>query len=356
MSCQSPEAANRAFKSAGILRQAVKKYLNSLSLKENDLILVASSGGADSLALAKATQLESKTIGKSLRSKGRTVQVGAVVIDHQLQENSEIVAEEAAEQLQQMGLNPVIVEKVDVNLANNLGLEAAARNARYEIFEEVASNLQAKAVLLGHTKNDQAEQVILGLARGSGAKSLAGMPKSRGIFHRPLLEDVKRRDCELACYHWDLEFWEDPTNTVLFPNEKYPLRTRVRSLLLPRMEDILGGHIEDNLARTAELLRIDDEALDFYAEKLLKNASMRSNDYAIVLDAPVLRAAPRGVILRTLKLAMKEVFDRNFPEVMVNSKHVFALEDLLQTGIGEVKLPNNFYVRINNDRMIFSKD
>ncbi len=164
------------------------------AMAPSGLSLVAVSGGADSLALAvAASQLPGA--------------FGAVVVDHGLQPGSAQAADRAAQQCRELGLDPVLVRRVRTRPD-----EASARTARYEAFERALESTGAQRILLGHTRDDQAEQVLLGLLRGSGIRSLAGMPAVRGAYARPLL-DLAREDTEQICAGAGLEYWDDPSNT-----------------------------------------------------------------------------------------------------------------------------------------------
>ncbi len=213
-------------------------------------VLVACSGGADSLALAAAVAFEAHRVNLA---------VGAVVVDHQLQADSDLVASRAAQQCRSLGLGSVEVVEVDV-LSAGLGAEAAARQARMEALTHVAHRCGAETVLLGHTLNDQAEQVLLGLSRGSGSRSLAGMPARRGIFARPFL-GITRATTEAACHAQGLAYWSDPHN-----DDPRFARVRVRRLL-DQAEDDLGPGLAQALARSADLLRQDADTLDELAQR-----------------------------------------------------------------------------------------
>ena len=179
------------------------------------LVLVACSGGADSLALAAAVAFEAPRAG---------LRAGAVIVDHDLQAGSLAVAERAADQCRAMGLDPVEIVRVHVE-GSGRGPEGGARDARYRAFEGVVGRTRAVAVMLGHTREDQAEQVLLGLARGSGARSLSGMPTRRGPYVRPLLR-VPRAITVAACEAAGLTAWVDPHNS-----EPAYGRVRARGLL-----------------------------------------------------------------------------------------------------------------------------
>src|SRR5215469_4720405 len=156
------------------VRNAVRGCLDDLA--PGDLVLVACSGGADSLALAAALAFVAPRAG---------LRAGGVTVDHGLQEGSAARAADVTSALTALGLDPV--RGVAVAVDGLGGPEAAARAARYDALAQTAEQTGATAVLLGHTLDDQAETVLLGLARGSGPRSLAGMPPRRGVFRRPLL-------------------------------------------------------------------------------------------------------------------------------------------------------------------------
>lgn len=256
---------------------------------QQTLHLVACSGGADSLALAVVAAEVAKVENQ---------RVGAVIIDHQLQPGSAQVAERAAAQCRGLGLEPVSV--VSVQVGQEGGLEAAARDARYAALEQARQDLGAATVLLGHTMDDQAETVLLGLARGSGSRSLQGMAPARSQWLRPLLE-LRRADTELICAVGGLQVWHDPTNQVAASGpqdahgEDYvPKRSRVRHQLLPLAEQVLGPGVVPALARTAELLQADNQALDQWAEQefdrlILPDAALRAADLATLPAAVATR-------------------------------------------------------------------
>jgi tRNA(Ile)-lysidine synthase len=248
------------------IRRAVREGFALAGLVPGDLVLVACSGGADSLALAAATAFEGPRA---------ELRVGAIVVEHGLQEITVQVAEKTAILLGELGLDPVRV--VSVKVGSDGGTEAAARTARYEALEAQARELGAKAVLLGHTRNDQAETVLLGLARGSGLRSIAGMtvvsPSEVAglVWLRPLL-DISRETTEAFCRDSGLAFWVDPHNSD--PAFK---RVRVRDQALPMLEEAVGDGVVESLARTASLAQEDlaylEAESDATYERLVKAGS-----------------------------------------------------------------------------------
>ncbi|MCI0385280.1 tRNA lysidine(34) synthetase TilS [Streptomyces sp. CNQ085] len=232
----------------------------SASHRRPPLVLVACSGGADSMALASALAFEAPRLG---------LRAGGLTVDHGLQPGSGDRAREVVSRLTELSLEPA--EALTVAVGRDGGPEAAARTARYTALDEAADRLGAVAVLLGHTRDDQAETVLLGLARGSGARSLSGMaavsgsPAGRdGIRHRylrPFL-GVDRQITRKACMVQSLPVWDDPHNA-----DPAFTRSRVRHDALPALEKALGRGVVEALARTAQLSRDDADALDAWARE-----------------------------------------------------------------------------------------
>jgi len=266
--------------SVAAVRVAVRAVLKELP--GPGLVLVACSGGADSCALAVAAAFEGPRLG---------LRVGAVTVDHGLQPGSAARAEALVDLLTARGLGPVSAVRVDVGTAG--GPEAAARTARYAALDAECERVGALAVLLGHTLDDQAETVLLGLARGSGARSLAGMAASAGRYRRPLL-GLDRATTWAACSAEGLQPWADPHN-----EDPAYARARVRAEALPTLERTLGPGVAAALARTADLLRADADALDGYATA----ATAAATDGEGALDVSVLASLPAAVRTRVLRAA-----------------------------------------------------
>ena len=223
-------------------------------------VLVACSGGPDSLALAAVAAY----FGRRGHVDGHPISVGAVVVDHQLQPGSAAVAAATVRTLEELGLDPVQLRTVDV-AATGMGPEAAARDARHAALEAAADDTGAAAVLLGHTLDDQAEQVLLGLARGSGTRSLAGMRPVRGRLLRPFL-GLRRAETLEICAVEGLDPWHDPSN-----EDPAFARSRTRVEVLPMLEEKLGPGVAESLARTASILQLDAD----YLEDVANDNSLR---------------------------------------------------------------------------------
>ena len=250
------------------------------------LVLVACSGGRDSMALAAVSHIVCTSMG---------VRCGAVIVDHGLQAGSERVAGEAADRCRALGLGPVILRNTTVQ-ARGEGLEAAARQARYDELCAAAHESGAIAVLLAHTMDDQAETVLIGLLRSRGVDALAGMPqvftRSGVTFARPLLT-LTRDETTGLCEDLGVEYWDDPTNGDAvdgeLPND-YPLRSRVRHDLLPAIERFAGFNVTRHFAESARLARMDKEYLDQRSDEVMGEAvaavDWPASSAAVSTDAP----------------------------------------------------------------------
>jgi tRNA(Ile)-lysidine synthase len=294
------------------VRSAVRRGLAEFAA--GDLVLAACSGGADSLALAAALAHEAP--------RGQ-LRAGGVTVDHGLQPGSAERALEVTRILAGLGLDPVKRMTVCVpGAAGHGGPEAAARAARYQALDEAARQTQATAVLLAHSRDDQAESVLLGLARGSGARSLAGMPPRRGLYLRPLL-GVSRATLRAACEALGLRPWDDPHNC-----DPAYARARVRHQALPALEAALGPGVAEALARTAGQVRADAEALDDLAASQAELA--RDDDGA--WQAGLLAALPAAIRTRVLRRA---AIASGCPAGSRTARHVEALDSLVTSWHGQ---------------------
>lgn len=311
------------------VRRAVRRTLREMD--GDGPVLVACSGGADSLALAGALAFEAPRAGRA---------AGAVTVDHGLQEGSAERARAVVISLRDLGLTPVEATGVMVDGAG--GPEAAARTARYAALDDAAARHGAAAVLLGHTLSDQAETVLLGLARGSGARSLAGMPRASGLYRRPLL-DLERATTRRACLAMGLTPWDDPHNV-----DPSFARARVRHELLPVLEKTLGPGIAEALARTARLLREDADALDGWADEAADEAMDAAGD----LDADRLAALPGAVRGRLLRRAAVAA---GAPPGTLAAVHVEAVDALVTEWHGQrgVDLPGRVTARRHCGKLHF---
>jgi tRNA(Ile)-lysidine synthase len=363
------------------IRNAVRTCL--ADLKPGDVVLVACSGGADSLALAAALAFVGPRLG---------LRCGGVTVDHALQEGSAERAAAVVAVLQRLELDPVYSVLVEVADSRAGGPEGAARAARYHALDEVAARqadpktetgpktgtkaetktgtkaetqtgtkaatrTQTEAeneaeneavILLGHTLDDQAETVLLGLARGAGARSLAGMAERRGVYRRPLL-GIRRAQTISACEELGLDPWQDPHNA----DSRYA-RVRVRHQALPALEAALGPGVAEALARTARQLRADADCLDDLAfaesEQLRGSASAPAG-----IDVPYLAELPEAIRSRVLRAAAVMA---GSPAGALTARHVRQVAELVTCWHGQrwADLPGGVRVRRRGGKLWFTSE
>ena len=313
------------------LQNAVNELIKNF--EPADTLLIACSGGADSLALAWA----SKVVAKRL-----DLNVIAVIIDHQLFNESFQVALNAKEQCENFGIEKVLIKKIEV-IEHKEGLESAARSARYESFEQLMIDLNAKAVLLAHTQDDQAETMLMRLTRGSGAKSLSAMKEVSGKYLRPFLH-IRKKELVEALQKEGITFWQDPANT-----DYRFLRAKVRNELMPKLIEVLGESVIESLDRTSDLLKEDNEALESIAFKNYQDLSKE-------LNVEVLIKFPAAIRKRIIKIA---ALDSGVNPGPFSYEHIEAIDALVTNwrGQGNVDLPGfiqasrvNRTIRFNSSR------
>ena len=272
-------------------------------------VTVGCSGGPDSLALA---------LGARWAAPRCDAEVHCVVIDHGLQPSSGEVARRVVELLTAEGMSAES-RRVTVAAGAPDGPEAAAREAR---LEALASN--GSPVLLGHTLDDQAESVLLGLLRGSGTRSLSGMARVRGPFIRPLL-DLRRATTVAACEEWGVNAWQDPHNL----DDRFR-RVRARRHLDDLSSD-MGQDVAPALARSATLARMDADLLDELATKATSGFDMTGG-----LPVEAVADLPDALRLRILRDWLGTL-----GASVISMAHVMAVDALITDwrGQGPVDLP-----------------
>ena len=310
------------------IRLAVRGELEDIAAGET--VIVAASGGADSSALAAALLPECET---------KAIKVVALIVDHALQRNSSDVAHEAKKELAKIDYENIEIRRIHVEVTD--GVEASARRARYAALNDVAQLHNAVAIFLGHTKDDQAETVLLGLARGSGTRSLSGMAQRIDHYRRPLLS-ITRAQTEAACEEVGIKFWRDPHNQSM----EYT-RVRVRENVLPMMEKEIGPGVADALTRSAKLLRDDADALDQWADEIFDDLD------PISLDIATLESLPRAIRTRIFR---KAIYLAGAPSGSLTADHIEPVESLVTgwKGQGPVSLPGGVTVARISGRLSLS--
>ena len=313
-----------------LLQNAVSNLLKDF--EPADLILVGCSGGADSIALAWSASVVCKRLNLNL---------GVVIVDHQLIAESNQVAENTKKQCAEFGINQIIVKKIKVVFENE-GLEAAARKARYKAFEEVIKDTNAKALMLAHTQDDQAETMLMRLTRGSGAKSLSAMSEVSGKYLRPFLH-VRKFEIKDALEKEDIKYWNDPANS----NSDF-LRVKVRNELIPKLIEVLGDSVVEALDRTSMLLKNDNDILD----QIALNHYQENRQLLI----SKLEDLPSAIRTRVIKLA---ALDAGVNPGPFSFEHIEAIDALVTNWHGQshIDLPGfvqasrvNETIRFNSSR------
>ncbi|KAA0024399.1 tRNA lysidine(34) synthetase TilS [Antrihabitans cavernicola] len=286
------------------VRHAVRDWLDRFP---HDRLAVALSGGADSLALTAAAVAEAQS-------------VRALVVDHRLQEGSAAVARSAAQCALELGC--IEAEVLTVSVGTVGGMEAAARRARYDALDTARAGMP---VLLGHTLDDQAETVLLGLSRGSGGRSIQGMRDYDDPWGRPLLK-VRRDTTHRACVDLGVQPHQDPHN-----ERSEFTRVRLRAEVLPLLDDVLGGGVAAALARTGEQLREDGDVLDHLAHQLAESAAVDDQ-----LDVAVLQSAPPALRRRAIR-----VWLLRGGATSLTAEHLYGIDRLVShwRGQGGVAVP-----------------
>jgi tRNA(Ile)-lysidine synthase len=304
------------------------------------VVLTACSGGADSLALAAAVAFEAPKAG---------LLAGGITVDHGLQPGSAEQARRVTAVLDGLGLSPVLSVVAQVarpHAGNYPGPEAAARSARYAALDEAAERA-GSWVMLGHTLDDQAETVLLGLGRGSGPRSLAGMASVAGRYRRPLL-GLRRSQTRAACVAQDLQVWDDPQNS-----DPAFARTRVRRLL-PALEEALGPGVTEALARTAALLRADAEVLDAVAAAEAGQLGGLAEAQADGWQADALAGLPMAIRLRLLRSA---ALAAGCPAGALSQRHITSLDELITGWHGQrwTDLPGGIRCQRKYGKLLFTR-
>ncbi|MFL6023358.1 MAG: tRNA lysidine(34) synthetase TilS [Marmoricola sp.] len=318
------------------IRLAVRRELDD-QLMPGQTVMVGCSGGADSLALLAATVFEARR---------EAIRVVGVTVDHGLQAGSRDRAAALVAQMAGLGVAETASVRVSVD-PGGMGIEAAARQARYEALKELARHFDPLAFFLGHTLDDQAETVLLGLARGSGGRSLAGMRRRTrdqadpGFhFTRPLL-GITRAETEAACRADGITWWDDPQNA-----DPGFARSRVRHTVMPVLESELGPGVARALARTADMVREDVDYLDDRAEEILDRAFRDGAIHVAELDGDWRSPLNTRVIRRAAIYA-------GATESELTRGHVLAVLELLGRRTRVIQLPGHVTAYVEDDLIKF---
>jgi tRNA(Ile)-lysidine synthase len=332
------------------MHECIARALRALGVTPAHALGVACSGGPDSAALAHACLV--------LAGRGTLGPVTLLHVNHGLRadagNDAEVVRALAAQGGTQAVIRDVVVDRTRASL------EAAARDARYAALDALAVELGLRWIVTAHTASDQAETVLMRIMRGTGVVGLAGIPRARGIYLRPLLE-VTRAEIEAYCARFGVATAADPMNA-----DPTFLRNRVRHDWLPALR-AENPRIDEALCRLAAAAADERAVLEYAAETLLAQARVPVPggmtgglpDSAVALDVICLAQAPAAVRTHVVRLAAAHAGTRP-----LEARHLRALDELVtrpavaggpavRGGSARLSLPGGSAVR-EYDRLILA--
>lgn len=325
----------------GMFIQKIKKTIEKFSmLKKGDHVVVAVSGGADSVALLSVLNSLKEELGLT---------VTAAHMDHMIRgyESKKEMAF-VRSLTAKMGVECIAKAK-DVSAVKNddgLSLQEAARDVRYEFFRETLNMAQADKVAIGHHGDDQVETALMWFIRGASLKGLSGMPPKReGIFIRPLIETT-RKEIEQYLKENGIEYVRDTSK-----NEQQYLRNDIRHNLLPLLRKEYNPQIDDAILRMTHLLRQDDEVLESYTKQAVDECFIEF-DEDICCSIEKMKKYPEALHGRMVM----ELVERIKGDTRgITFKHVGSVCACISEGPSKVvQLPQGLCVWREYDKLIFT--
>lgn len=339
-------ATKRLLTTLGLDGYAPKDHGEHTAASDAPLIMVACSGGRDSLALSLVASKVCAMMG---------LRCGAIIIDHGLIAGSDRVAAHAAEQCTSFGMDPVVVERVQVQ-DSGAGTEADARFARYQALWQIAHDYQCSTVLMAHTKDDQAETVMMGVLRTVGLDAMIGMPQISEreglVFARPLLE-LTREQTTTICKAMGLQWWDDPTNGEQADegglSTDLPLRSRIRVALIPYLNHFVHADMVEHLSRSSvhaqrDYAYLQEQTRALYDEVVFTGEAAEARwpqeGTLAVLDAVRLAQSHPALSTRVIAQVLRNI------AVNASSKHIESILDLLTHWHGQGDVWINQHVSV----------
>lgn len=296
-------------------------------IKEQDKVLVALSGGPDSVCLLHILYKLKKVLN---------IELGAIHINHMLRgEDSDNDEKYIGQLCDKLGIN-YYVKRIDIEYISkntNVSLEVAGRNERYKAFEEIRSSNGYNKVAVAHNSNDQAETILMRMMRGTGLEGLTGIKAKRedGVI-RPIL-CLNRREIEIYCEENKLNPRIDASNY-----ERVYSRNKVRLDILPYMKENFNKDIIDTLNRMALILQKDNEFIEEYSKRCY-NIYCKNCSNKLEVSKKLFENEMESIITRVIIMAFKEISKcyQNF-----EMKHIYEIVNLSRKGTGKmVNLTNN---------------
>jgi len=311
-------------------------------LLPGEKVVVAVSGGIDSSVLLHLLYGLSQEHGYCLH----VAHLNHVLRAEESQRDAEFVRDLARGLSLEATLRSIAVR--DLIQQGSGSLQEHARRARYAFLEEVAEEVGASKIALGHTKDDQAETVLLNLLRGAGMPGLRGIPPVReGRFVRPLIEVTRKEIEEYARFH-QIASVTDSSNL----KSSY-LRNRMRLQLLPLLRELYNPQVADTLAAIASILAAEEELLESMASSHLASALLEQGEGRVALSVSALLQEPialqRRILIEAIRLASSTYLH-------LSHRHIFTLQDLLRAQNGsQLTLPGGMVATKDYDRLTITK-
>jgi tRNA(Ile)-lysidine synthase len=338
------QAATPDIQQALFLREVFETISHFGMIQKKDAVLVGVSGGPDSVALVRV--LASLTPGLDLT-------LGIAHLNHDLRgeeaQRDEIFVRKLSCEL---GL-PFFSETRDIRrLAKqeHLSIEEAGRNARYAFFTKIADTQGFTKIATGHNRDDNAEQVLMNLLRGSGPKGLTGIPPVlENRFIRPLIQLPRSRILNFL-KEKELAFVLDSSNT----DESY-LRNKIRHNLIPLLEQNFNPEIKAGLDRLSHILRQEEDFLTDQAQKVLKVCTIEQNKNLLALSIPSLINHHPALVNRVLRLAIIRVKQNLKRITLSHIQDILGFMDRSESG-KSLDLPGQIRVYKIRGHLVFQKE
>lgn len=341
-----------------MIKKVERFIIDNNMIEENEKVLVALSGGPDSICLLH--------ILYKLREK-LNIQIGAIHINHMLRGEEALEDERYVNDIcEKLGID-CYIKRIDINKVINerkISLETAGREERYKAFEEIKEKQGYHKIAVAHNANDQAETILMRMMRGTGLEGLIGIKAVReGGIIRPIL-CLNREEIEFYCEKNKLMPRIDKSNM-----ERVYNRNKVRLDILPYMKENFNKDIIDTLNRMAILLEKDNEYIEEQVNKSYEKYCEYTED-KIIVKGNLFGEQKEAITTRVIKRAFKEISNsyQNF-----EMKHIYDVIDLFSKGTGKsINLTNgivveNIYgdiifrrkkeiVTTNNNEVVIDKD
>jgi len=312
-------------------------------IQKGDAVLIGVSGGPDSMALLHALLYLAEAMD---------LRLGVAHLNHCLRQASSDAEEQFVASAAKNLKIPVFIEKKDIlaeSKKTGLGLEEAGREARYHFFNEVCEKQRFDKIAVGHHGEDNAEQVLLNLIRGSGPAGIGGIPPVRKNIIRPLIRTPRT---EILSYLNDnkIEYVIDPSNA----DDRF-LRNKIRHQLMPLLQQTYNPKISETLNRMSAIVQSEEAWIDAVITPLFETVIVSADDRQVVLcvsGVQQFHEAARRRILRKAIGTIKKDLRR------ITCSHIEAMMGLISRNPAKARLdlPDRIRILKRADHLIIVKE